>query len=409
MIAPLFDRTPAQCEIARVLADQLRQSRQMLAERWVQSIIEHDTFDPPRPPSREMIEDMPLLIDGIAWHLEHPDDCLSADTPVIRKAMQIGKLRHAQGYTAKDVLQEYELLGRLLFDYLANALVDADHLGARSSVLVCGSLLFHAIIVIEITTTTHYLQIAGEHVAEREERLRAFNRAVSHEIKNRIGTLISAGGLLADKSVSSEQQHRLGTIIARNAREMTATVDNLLVLARVEDDPREHRRLSLRTAVDEVIEAEQPFARGAHVDLEVVGDLPDVEVDDVVMHLSLVNYIRNAIKYADMRADRRFVHIDATIADCVDGKELVVHVVDNGIGVPPDKRDHLFHRFFRAHEETHREGTGLGLSIVRASVASIGGRAWAEFPGKGSVFAIAVPIGSPPGPRRRAGDAGAAR
>lgn len=401
MIAPLFDRTPAQCEIARVLAERLRQSRQVLAERWVQSIIEHDTFDPPRPPSREMTEDMPLLIDGIAWHLEHPDDCLSADTPVIKKAMQIGKLRHAQGYTARDILQEYELLGRLLFDYLANALAEADDVGGQSSVLVCGSLLFHAIVVIEITTTTHYLQIANEHVAEREERLRAFNRAVSHEIKNRIGTLISAGGLLADKSVSSEQQHRLGSIIARNAREMTATVDNLLVLARIEDDPREHRRVSLRTAVDEVLEAERPFAQGAHVNLDVVGDLPEVEVDDVVLHLSLVNYIRNAIKYADMHSEQRFVHIDASITESNGRPELVVHVVDNGIGVPADKRAQLFHRFFRAHEQTHHEGTGLGLSIVRASVASIGGRAWAEFPGQGSVFAVAIPL-SPAPSRARA-------
>lgn len=396
MIAPLYDRTAAQCAIASALAQRLRQSRQMLAERWVQSIIEHDSFDPPRPPSREMTDDMPLLIDGIAWHLEHPDDCLSADTPVIRKAMQIGKLRHAQGYTAKDILQEYELLGRLLFDYLANALADADPLAAQGSALVCGSLLFHAIVVIEITTTTHYLQIANEHVAEREERLRAFNRAVSHEIKNRIGTLMSAGGLLADKTVSPEQQHRLGTIISRNAREMTATVENLLVLARIEDDPREHRRVSLRTAVDEVIEAEQPFAESAHVSLDVLGDLPDVEVDDVVMHLSLVNYIRNAIKYADMHAKQRFVHIDASIRQGDNGNELVVHVADNGIGVPADKRAQLFHRFFRAHDRTHHEGTGLGLSIVRASVASIGGRAWAEFPGQGSVFAIAVPVPSPP-------------
>lgn len=395
MIAPMFARTAAQCGIAQVLADRLRQSRQTLAERWVESIIEHDTFDPPRPPTREMIDDMPLLIDGIAWHLEHPDDCLSADTPVIKKAMQIGRLRHAQGYAAKDILQEYELLGRLLFDYLAKAVDDADQLGDRSSVLVCGSLLFHAIVVIEITTTTHYLQIASDHVAEREERLRAFNRAVSHEIKNRIGTLVNAGGLLVEQKVTPDQQRRLGKIIARNAREMTATVDNLLVLARVEDDPREHRRVALREAVEDVIKGAAPVAEGAHVSLEVAGELPDVDVDDVVMHLSLANYVRNAIKYADLHADHPFVRIDASVEERDGGRELVMHVADNGIGVPADKREGLFHRFFRAHEHTHEEGTGLGLSIVRASVASIGGRAWAEFPEKGSVFAIAVPLQLP--------------
>ena len=53
----------------------------------------------------------------------------------------------------------------------------------------------------------------------------------------------------------------------------------------------------------------------------------------------------------------------------------------------------LFQRFFRAHEASmsHVEGTGLGLSIIRDTVAGLGGRAWAEFPTKGSVFAFSLP------------------
>jgi len=53
----------------------------------------------------------------------------------------------------------------------------------------------------------------------------------------------------------------------------------------------------------------------------------------------------------------------------------------------------LFERFFRAHESiTDIEGTGLGLSIVREVTESVGGRAWAEYPEVGSVFAIALPL-----------------
>src|SRR6185436_2561736 len=73
-------------------------------------------------------------------------------------------------------------------------------------------------------------------------------------------------------------------------------------------------------------------------------------------------------------------------------QRLIVRVTDNGIGVPSDKRDKLFQRFFRAHETiTDAEGTGLGLSIVRDTVESLGGHAWAEFPESGSAFVFSLP------------------
>jgi signal transduction histidine kinase len=68
-------------------------------------------------------------------------------------------------------------------------------------------------------------------------------------------------------------------------------------------------------------------------------------------------------------------------------------VRDNGLGVPEEKRSHLFERFFRAHEQTQDsiEGTGLGLSIVKETVAALGGRAWAEFSPDGSAFFFSIP------------------
>ena len=75
------------------------------------------------------------------------------------------------------------------------------------------------------------------------------------------------------------------------------------------------------------------------------------------------------------------------------GRTRIVEVIDNGIGVPPEARARLFQRFFRAHERSMPDvdGTGLGLSIIRDTVGGLGGRAWAEFPDKGSVFAFSLP------------------
>jgi signal transduction histidine kinase len=168
-------------------------------------------------------------------------------------------------------------------------------------------------------------------------------------------------------------------------------VDNLLVLARLEDDPQENRHAPLRTVIAEVLGQLRSLARGAHVELRVNGDLPEVEVNDAA-RLLLANYLTNAIKYRDPAARDHYAHIEASIGTRHSGEpEVVVRVLDNGLGVAADKRESLFERFFRAHPQTSEHGTGLGLSIVRETANALGGRAWADFPEKGSAFSFALP------------------
>jgi signal transduction histidine kinase len=344
-----------------------------------------------------------LLIEGIAWHLEHPAARLSTETPAVRTAMELGKIRHAQGYTADDILAEYELLGRILFDELC-VLAEEAHAQRPRAFLKGGMLLFHAIAAIERSSTAHYLALAKARVVEREERLNAFNRAVSHEIKNRIGTIVSAGQLLAAReALSRARQQHFAEMVTRNAEEISATVKNLLVLARLEDAPPAYRQTRLRDVVSRVLTQCRGFAEEAGVHVEVAGDLPDIDVADEALSLALLNYVRNAIKYRNPAGEAPRAHISAKIErDGQGGEELRVCVADNGLGVPPDKREGLFRRFFRAHPDTH-PGTGLGLAIAREMIEMLGGRAWAEFPEAGSVFCVAVPVHVAPGSPRSLG------
>ena len=142
-------------------------------------------------------------------------------------------------------------------------------------------------------------------------------------------------------------------------------------------------------------------ARAAKVRVQVSLDLPDVEVNAAAVELCLTNYLSNAIKYADPEHGDSFVEISGSIDKA--GEQLISRVRDNGLGVPADKRDRLFQRFFRAHETvTAAEGTGLGLSIVRETVESMGGRAWAEFGERGSTFLFSLPFRRGDGDRRQA-------
>jgi len=135
-------------------------------------------------------------------------------------------------------------------------------------------------------------------------------------------------------------------------------------------------------------------AKGAKIEVRVREGMPDIEVSAAVIELCVKNYLSNAIKYSNPRQPHRVVEVSGKVEEKEPGeREIIVRVCDNGLGVPVDKREQLFERFFRAHETIKDiEGTGLGLSIVRETVESQGGRAWAEHPEQGTIFAFALPL-----------------
>jgi signal transduction histidine kinase len=142
-------------------------------------------------------------------------------------------------------------------------------------------------------------------------------------------------------------------------------------------------------------------AQAAGVNVRIDPAMADIEVNASIVELCIANYLSNAIKYADPRKAERFAEISGTVEQNESGEsEVIIRVRDNGLGVPPEKRERLFEEFFRAHERvTEAEGTGLGLSIVREAAQSQGGRAWVEHLERGSTFVLALPV------RRKAADA----
>lgn len=387
----------ADCPLASVLASRLRAEREELTRRWLDRIAARVSIDAARVfPSADLLDHVPLLIDGIAAYIENPAEGIAGDVPVIGKATELGELRYEQGFDAYEIFKEYEILGGVLFTFLARIVDGIDQPCTRSELLNCGHRLFHAVTLIQQVTTMHFLRRTNEKVREREERLRGFNRMVSHELKTRVGAVKGAHALLEESWLDPGQRERFLHMIGENVEGIEAMLGNLLVLSRLENRVQEHRHVRLPQAVAEVVRQLREMARANSVGVKVVGDLPDVEVDAAAIELSLTNYVSNAIKYADPQKLTRTVEIRGRVErpDDTSGDTLMVEVRDNGLGIPADAFEKLFQRFFRAHDQTITgvEGTGLGLSIVRETVETIGGRAWAE-PGDdgGSVFGLAIP------------------
>ena len=383
--------------LALLLASELRAARTDVVSRWLDRIVARVTIDQNQVfPTDELLNHVPLLVDGIAHYVEADGLDLEGHGPVEAKAMELGALRHAQGFDAYQILKEHEILSGILFTFLGDALArvnpaeftpaDVAHVWRRVA---------EATDEIRQATMTHFLRVSAEQVRQREERLRRFNRMVSHELKNRVGAIRGASTLLAEPWLEPDQRERFLRIIAQNGEGLQRVLENLTALSRLEGEARRQRNVLLPQAAAEVVRQLRDAAKLARVEVTIDDEIPAVEVDAAAVELCLANYVSNAIKYSDPKKPTRTVVVSGELIVPTPSREgeLIVRVRDNGLGVPVAAREHLFEQFFRAHDATvTAEGTGLGLNIVLETVASLGGRSWAEFPEEGgSMFAFSLP------------------
>jgi signal transduction histidine kinase len=381
--------------LARAVADKMRSHSDELTRRWLDRISARVTIEPNRIfPTDALLDHVPLLILGIADYIENPDKVIMSEIPVVAKAMELGELRFSQGFDEYEVLKEYEIFGGILFSFLSRVVDDIEEPCSRGELLACAHRLFLAVALIQQATLTHYLSLVKDRLNERDQRLRGFNRALSHEMGNLIGTIAGAAEILELGAVSPEQHRIMTSMIVRNSTNMKVTLSNLVELSRVDENARQSRHIALPNAAAEVARQLRESARAHGVEIRL-DDLPSIDVSAAAFELCLSNLVANAIKYSDPAKDKRWVEVRARVTSPDDGAhaETVVEVHDNGLGVPEDKRANLFERFFRAHEDSNKaiEGTGLGLSIVRETITSLGGRAWADYRDDGTTFFFTMP------------------
>lgn len=384
-------------ELAATLSDRLRSAKQELVTQWLDRISARVAISSKRVfPTHALLNHVPLLIEGIAAYLKRPERDIDSKAPVVAKAMELGALRHAQGFDAYELLKEYEMLGEIIFDFLAETAEGIQKDVPRRDFLACWQRVFQAIELIRQATMSHFLRLSAAQINERENRLRKFNRTVAHELKNNVNAIASASSMMAESWTDEAERKQFETIVAKNSESLKHVLENLESLSRTQADARHCRNVLLPEAATEAVRELEEAAKARGVEVRIADDLPGVEVDAATVELCLMNYVSNGIKYSDRGKGERWVTINASVEgpDTERDREVVIRVTDNGIGVPADKREQLFEEFYRAHGETvtDADGTGLGLSIVRETVESIGGRAWAEFPdGEGSVFAFSLP------------------
>ena len=100
----------------------------------------------------------------------------------------------------------------------------------------------------------------------------------------------------------------------------------------------------------------------------------------------MMNLLTNALKYSP---PKKPVLVKARL----DGREVSISVVDEGMGITQEDQARIFGRFFRSRNVGETEGIGLGLYITKKLVEGHGGRIWVESePGRYAAFHFTLPI-----------------
>jgi len=167
-------------ELAAILADRLRTAKQELVTQWLERITARVSIQVKRIfPTHELLNHIPLLIEGVAGYLKRPERDIDSKAPVVAKAMELGALRHSQGFDAYEILKEYEMLEEIVFAFLRETAetISGDYL--RRDFLVCWERIGQAMELIRQATVGHFLRLSSAQINERENRLRKFNRTVA--------------------------------------------------------------------------------------------------------------------------------------------------------------------------------------------------------------------------------------
>jgi two-component system sensor histidine kinase KdpD len=118
-------------------------------------------------------------------------------------------------------------------------------------------------------------------------------------------------------------------------------------------------------------------------------DLPLVPCDDVLIQQVFMNLLENAVKYSPIGSA---IEISAHVA----GRNVIVAVADQGLGLTPGDEQRVFDKFYRVDPSGAPGGVGLGLAICRGILDLHNGRVWAENrPTGGAVFQFSLPLTLP--------------
>ena len=223
----------------------------------------------------------------------------------------------------------------------------------------------------------------------RTEKVRTdFVANLSHELKTPVGAIAILAELLEGET-DRETVKKLALRIESETHRMTQMVDDLFELSGIEMQSVMQTQVNLCEVVFEVERIISTVASHSGIAIKThFDDKPMLVLGDKTQLLSAVsNLAENAVKYSNAGGI-----VEMTLSH--EGKDVVLSVSDQGIGIPPDSLPRIFERFYRVDKARSRGtgGSGLGLSIARHVISNHHGTlSVTSSEGEGSVFLVKLP------------------
>ncbi len=254
-------------------------------------------------------------------------------------------------------------------------------------------------LALNITASVHY----EEQLHEARERAEAANRAksaflanMSHEIRTPMNGVVGMADLLTETNLDSEQRLFVETI-KHSGEALLVIINDVLDYSKIDADKLilHPEPFDLEQTLHEVLLLLQPSARAKGLNLRIDYDIlqPTRFVADPGRIRQIVtNLMGNAVKFT--LEGQVLLRVVGEAAEN-NRTKLSITIEDTGIGIAPDKVDHVFGEFNQVEDDRNRqfEGTGLGLSITRRLVDLMGGTIWVTSEkGVGSCFGFSVTL-----------------
>ncbi len=228
------------------------------------------------------------------------------------------------------------------------------------------------------------------HLKELDRIKSDFVNTVSHDLRSPLTAILGYVELIERVGFVNTQQLEFIRRIQYSVQNITALINDLLDLGRIEagfDSRKEVVPLAavIQYAVEgfknRAGEKEQEF------EVDIAADLPQVLGNPIRLRQMISNLIGNAVKYTPSGGKIR-------VKAQAEENQIIFQVSDNGPGIPVADQPYIFDKFYRASNvATEISGTGLGLAIVKSIVENHQGRIWVDStPRQGSTFTVVLPI-----------------
>ncbi|MDB5923444.1 MAG: chemotaxis protein methyltransferase CheR [Betaproteobacteria bacterium] len=239
------------------------------------------------------------------------------------------------------------------------------------------------------------LRNRSEALLRADEHKNIFLSTLSHELRNPLAPLVNALQLITLSAPDNSALQYPIKLIERQVGFIRRLVDDLLDVTRISTGKIELQLqpTDIREILVRAIESTRPIIaqKNHRLQQHMLAAPIFVNADKERLEQVFVNLLQNAAKYTpsggniDVRAN-------------MEKTEAIMHVADNGIGIPKEMQPRIFQLFTQVADTTHRsEGLGIGLSLVKNLVELHGGsvQVRSEGPGTGSEFTVRLPLVRP--------------